>query len=66
MIMFLLDWILRGTKQPEQPRTCNGYTINYNDPYHEPCPTHGCTTYQTLEDPSLCYCPKCNWLLIHY
>lgn len=48
------------------PDVCEGYRINYNDPYHEPCPHHGCTTYQTYEDDELCYCPKCNRLLVHY
>ena len=60
--MILFD-ILFGNSRPS---TCEGYRINYNDPYHEPCPHHGCTTYQTYEDDELCYCPKCNRLLVHY
>lgn len=48
------------------PRKCKGYTINYDDPFWEPCPEHGCTTYQTVEDPSLCYCPLCRRLMIHH
>lgn len=47
------------------PNTCQGYRINYNDPYHEKCPEHGCTCYQTYENPTLAYCPKCGRILIH-
>lgn len=46
-------------------KRCDGYTIDYNDPYWQPCPKHGCTTYQTVEDASLCYCPLCRRLIIH-
>lgn len=47
------------------PTTCQGYRINYNEPYHEKCPDHGCICYQTFENPSLAYCPKCGRILIH-
>ena len=60
--MWLFD-ILFGEPRPKK---CEGYMINYSDPYWEPCPDHGCTTYQTEEDPTLCYCPKCGRLLVHY
>lgn len=50
----------------EYPKTCQGCTINYSDPYWDPCPYHGCTTYQTVEEPTLCYSPKCGRLLVHY
>lgn len=49
-----------------RPQTYEGYTINYEDPYYEPCPYHGCITYQTIEDKTLCYCPQCRKLLVHY
>lgn len=38
-----------------RPKKCDGYTINYSDPYWSPCPFHGCTTYQTVEEYTLCY-----------
>lgn len=47
------------------PESCQGYRINYNKPYHEKCPDHGCTCYQTFENPTLAYCPKCGRVLIH-
>ena len=50
----------------QRPLFCEGHTINYSEPYWDPCPYHGCTTYQTKEDPHLCYCPECNRLLKHY
>ena len=56
----------KQTVEMEYPETCQGYTINYSDPFHEPCPTRGCTTYQTYEERTYCYCPKCKTLLIHY
>lgn len=51
--------------QNNMPYSCQGYRINYNEPYHENCPEHGCTCYQTFENPTLAYCPKCRRLLIH-
>ena len=48
-----------------RPRKCDGYTINYSDPYWSPCPFHDRTTYQTVEEPTLAYCPKCKRLLVH-
>lgn len=50
----------------EYPLTCQGYTINYSDPDDKLCPTHGCTTYQTVEENTCCYGPKCRRLLHHY
>lgn len=43
----------------------DGYKINYSKPFHEPCPTHGCTTYET-DEPGFCYCPQCGRILIHH
>lgn len=48
-----------------KPEKVEGYTIDYSDPYWSPCPFHGCTTYQTVEEYTLCYCPKCKRLLVH-
>lgn len=71
--MGLLD-ILFGKRTPQngpidhiigRPAKCEGYTINYSNPYWSPCPFHGCTTYQTVEEYTLCYCPKCRRLLVH-
>lgn len=47
------------------PDSCQGYRINYNEPYHEKCPDHGSTCYHTFENPTLAYCPKCGRILIH-
>ena len=49
-----------------KPSKCDGYTINYSNPHWDTCPYHKCTTYQTIEEPTLCYCPKCRRLLVHY
>lgn len=51
--------------QNNMPDSCQGYRINYNEPYHEKCPDHGCTCYQTFENAALAYCPKCRRILIH-
>ena len=58
--------ITMPTIEELHPETCQGYRINYNDPYYEKCPEHGCTCYQTYENPSYAYCPKCGRILIHY
>lgn len=47
-------------------KTCEGYTINYSEPYWDPCPYYGCITYQIVEESTLCYCPKYVRLLVHY
>lgn len=47
--MGLFDFLF-GDPRPE---TCEGYTINYSDPYSDPCLYNGCTTYQTIEEPTL-------------
>ena len=60
-----LGYVLLNNVQNRRPSHCDGYTINYSEPYYEPCPFHGCTTYQTVEDSTLCYCPKCKRLLVH-
>ena len=49
-----------------RPLYVDGYTINYADPFREPCVHCGSTTYQTKEEYTLCYCPKCRRLLVHY
>lgn len=64
--MGILDFIFGKDANENRPIMCEGYTINYDDPYWDPCPYHHCTTYQTVEDNRYCYCPKCNRLLHHY
>lgn len=57
--------ISQGILNNNMPESCQGYRINYNEPYHEKCPDHGCTCYQTFENPTYAYCPKCGRILIH-
>ena len=41
------------------PTKKRGYTIDYSNPFHEPCPTHGCKTYRVKETSCLVWCPLC-------
>lgn len=41
------------------PLKKNGYTIDYSNPFNEPCPTHGCKTYRVKETSFLVWCPLC-------
>lgn len=41
------------------PLRKKGYTIDYSNPFHEPCPTHGCKTYHVKETSLLVWCPLC-------
>ena len=40
------------------------YYIDYQKPYHEPCPHHNCKTYRVKNDPGLVWCPMCMCLLV--
>lgn len=41
------------------PLRKKGYTIDYSNPFHELCPTHGCKTYRVKETSLLVWCPLC-------
>lgn len=36
--MGILDFILVNDAKESRPQMCEGYTINYDDPYWDPCP----------------------------
>ena len=48
------------------PIVSRGYTIDYSEPYVEPCPTHKCRTYRVKEVSYLVWCPLCMDLLEVY
>lgn len=57
-----------STKQFQMmfPRKRRGYTIDYSNPFHEPCPTYKCKTYHVKETSSLVWCPLCmDFLKVH-
>ena len=41
------------------PTSAKGMRINYGDPCLEKCPTHGCHTFRTYDDPKAAWCPLC-------
>lgn len=41
------------------PLKVKNMRINYGDPTDEKCPTHGCHTFRTYEDPKVAWCPLC-------
>lgn len=63
MLIEILDYIFN---QDRYPSKVEGFHINYSDPFYEKFPVCGSTTYQTVEDQTVCYCPKCKRLLDHY